>query len=62
LLGWIDLTGLLPPARQQNAENVLNGIAYDTKTGRIFVTGKHWSRIFEIRLEGPQLNMPGTKI
>jgi glutamine cyclotransferase len=51
VLGWIDLSGLLPSARQQNAENVLNGIAYDTKNDRIFVTGKRWSRIFEIRVK-----------
>lgn len=53
LLGWIDLTGLLPAAKQQNAENVLNGIAYDPATDRIFVTGKRWSRLFEIRLKPP---------
>lgn len=53
LLGWIDLTGLLPAAKQQNAENVLNGIAYDAATDRIFVTGKRWSRLFEIRLKSP---------
>jgi glutamine cyclotransferase len=51
LLGWIDLTGLLPAARQQNTENVLNGIAYDPATNRIFVTGKRWWRVFEIRLK-----------
>jgi glutaminyl-peptide cyclotransferase len=29
---------------------VLNGIAYDAKTGRLFVTGKNWPKLFEIRL------------
>jgi glutaminyl-peptide cyclotransferase len=31
-------------------ENVLNGIAYDQKSERLFVTGKRWSKIFEIKL------------
>ena len=47
----IDLTGLLsqaPPA--QSAVDVLNGIAYDSATGRLFVTGKLWPYLFEIRL------------
>ena len=49
--GVIDLTGLLsqaPPA--QSAVDVLNGIAYDGATGRLFVTGKLWPYLFEIRL------------
>ena len=49
IIGWIDLTGLLSPAERQGAD-VLNGIAYDAKTDRIFVTGKKWPKLFEIRL------------
>jgi glutaminyl-peptide cyclotransferase len=49
--GWIDLTGLLNPADRVNGQtDVLNGIAYDAKGDRIFVTGKRWPKLFEIRL------------
>ena len=46
---WIDLRGLLDP-RQAPRDGVLNGIAYDAKGDRIFVTGKLWPRIFEIKV------------
>jgi glutamine cyclotransferase len=46
---WIDLTGLLSP-RERASTDVLNGIAYDAKGDRLFVTGKLWPSIFEIRL------------
>lgn len=46
--GWIDLEGL-KEAGNQNAD-VLNGIAYDAEEDRLFVTGKLWSRIYEIEL------------
>ncbi len=46
--GWIDLTGLLDSAIYGDTADVLNGIAYDDKTGRLFVTGKLWPVIFEI--------------
>jgi glutamine cyclotransferase len=46
--GWIDLTGLLDRQKYGNTPDVLNGIAYDVKTGRLFVTGKLWPVIFEI--------------
>ncbi len=48
--GVIDLAGLLPVALATPDTDVLNGIAYDPATGRIFVTGKNWSRLFEIEL------------
>ena len=48
--GWIDCTGLLAAADRTGQEDVLNGIAYDAKTGRLFVTGKNWPKLFEIRL------------
>jgi glutaminyl-peptide cyclotransferase len=47
--GWIDLTGLLSPADREGAE-FLNGIAYDAEHDRLFVTGKLWPKLFEIRL------------
>jgi glutamine cyclotransferase len=51
--GWIDLSGLLSPAERQAADaagGVLNGIAYDAAGDRLFVTGKLWPRVFEIKL------------
>ncbi len=51
IMGWIDLTGLFPVEERQEPEAVLNGIAYDEKNDRLFVTGKLWPRLFEIRLE-----------
>jgi len=47
ILGWIDLSGLLPPDPHAN---VLNGIAYDSTHKRLFVTGKLWPTLFEIRI------------
>jgi glutamine cyclotransferase len=47
----IDLTGLLPEKDQSgDRDDVLNGIAYDAKMDRLFVTGKRWPSLFEIRL------------
>ncbi|MCH5329702.1 MAG: glutaminyl-peptide cyclotransferase [Alistipes sp.] len=48
--GIIDLRGLLPESERTNRTDVLNGIARDSETGRIFVTGKYWSRIYEIEI------------
>jgi glutamine cyclotransferase len=50
VIAWIDLTGLLPDNKKVNAESVLNGIAYDSKGDRIFVTGKQWPFIFELKV------------
>jgi glutaminyl-peptide cyclotransferase len=50
VLGWIDLSGLLPASQHSTAEAVLNGIAYDAAHDRLFVTGKLWPRLFEIKL------------
>jgi glutamine cyclotransferase len=49
--GWIDLSGLLPPAERGGSEAVLNGIAYDADADRLFVTGKLWPKLFEIRVK-----------
>lgn len=48
--GWIDLKGLLPEDDRKRGAEVLNGIAYDAEKGRIFVTGKFWPKLFEIKL------------
>jgi len=47
---WIDLSGLLPAEQRINEESVLNGIAYDARHDRIFVTGKQWPAVFEIEV------------
>jgi glutamine cyclotransferase len=47
--GWVDLGGLLTPAERARTD-VLNGIAYDAARDRLFVTGKLWPKLFEIRL------------
>ena len=49
VVGWIDLSGLMSTYRL-DAEAVLNGIAYDAATQRLFVTGKLWPRLFEIQV------------
>lgn len=54
ILGWIDLTGLHPIADRPNPEDVPNGIAYDEKEDRLFVTGKRWPKLFQIRLKNKQ--------
>jgi glutaminyl-peptide cyclotransferase len=50
--GWIDLTGLLPPEERgtTSVDAVLNGIAYEPRQRRLFVTGKLWPKLFEIEL------------
>ncbi len=48
--GWIDLEGLRGQAGVTAPEAVPNGIAYDEKKRRLFVTGKYWPRLFEIRI------------
>ena len=50
VLGFIDLTGLLPASQRSSPEAVLNGIAYDAARDRLFVTGKLWPSLFEIRV------------
>ena len=47
---FLDLKGILAPSDKTGGENVLNGIAYDEERKRIFVTGKLWPRIFEIKI------------
>jgi glutamine cyclotransferase len=50
VLGWINLAGLLQPGEVSDPEAVLNGIAYDAAHDRLFVTGKLWPNLFEIKV------------
>ncbi len=47
--GWIDMTGI-NNEDSQDSTKVLNGIAYDSEKDRIFITGKRWSKLFQINL------------
>jgi glutamine cyclotransferase len=51
VLGWIDLTDLLPPADRPGVD-VLNGIAYDAQQERLFVTGKWWPNLTQAAASG----------
>lgn len=58
LLGWINLQGISPDDQPSSndpmdprSENTLNGIAYDAQNDRIFVTGKKWKKLYEIKLK-----------
>lgn len=51
ILGWIDLDGISPEDNKRDSENTLNGIAYDAANDRIFVTGKNWKNLFEIKVK-----------
>jgi glutamine cyclotransferase len=53
VIAWIDLTGLLTTEDLSEPVDVLNGIAYDAATDRLFVTGKWWPKLFEIELISP---------
>ncbi len=55
VVGWIDLDGLLDTSKLGDPDDVLNGIAYDAVHDRLFVTGKRWPRLFEIKL----VKLPG---
>jgi glutamine cyclotransferase len=50
VLGWIDLSGLIDKSKLADPDAVLNGIAYDSKQHRLFVTGKLWPSLFEIKV------------
>lgn len=51
IVGWINLKGLLVPENEGNNADVLNGIAYDEENDRLVVTGKQWSKFYEISLQ-----------
>jgi glutamine cyclotransferase len=50
VIAYIDLKGILPDSERNSDTDVLNGIAFDKTEGRIFVTGKKWPKLYEIRL------------
>jgi glutamine cyclotransferase len=50
VIAYIDLKGLLPASDRNPDTDVLNGIAFDQATNRIFVTGKKWPKLFEITI------------
>jgi glutamine cyclotransferase len=50
VVGWIDATGLLKAGDVTELDAVLNGIAYDARHNRLFVTGKLWPKLFEVRV------------
>lgn len=50
VLAYINLKGILPESERNTDTDVLNGIAYDPQGKRIFVTGKRWPKLYEIKL------------
>ena len=50
VIGWIEMDGLLNQEELREPVDVLNGIAYDAEKDRLFVTGKLWPKVFEIKL------------
>lgn len=51
VIDWIDISPLVAKINATDADAVANGIAYDAQHDRLFVTGKNWPKVFEIRLE-----------
>ncbi|MEM7314257.1 MAG: glutaminyl-peptide cyclotransferase, partial [Planctomycetota bacterium] len=49
VVAWLDCSRVYPTRR--NREHVLNGIAHDAKSGKIYITGKNWPRLYEIKIE-----------
>lgn len=60
VIGWIDLEGLLDPRDAAAGVDVLNGIAYDAATDRLFVTGKLWPKLFEIKIRPERIARQAT--
>jgi glutaminyl-peptide cyclotransferase len=50
VIAWVSLQGLLTAEDRLEHVDVLNGIAYDAQNNRLFVTGKLWPKLFEIKL------------
>lgn len=48
--GWIDLKNLVPKEFRTHADNVLNGIAYNPSEGTIYITGKKWPYLYELKI------------
>jgi glutamine cyclotransferase len=57
VIAWIDLSALLPAEDRARGVDVLNGIAYDESGDRLFVTGKLWPKLFEIKLKQRRLEI-----
>ena len=51
IIDWIDIAPLLVASGATDGESVANGIAYDAKADRLFVTGKNWANLFEIKVK-----------
>ncbi|MEZ4662484.1 MAG: glutaminyl-peptide cyclotransferase [Caldilineaceae bacterium] len=51
---WLDLAGILTPADRTGGEDVLNGIAYNAENDTLYITGKLWPKLFEIRTVVPK--------
>jgi glutaminyl-peptide cyclotransferase len=60
VIAWIDLAGLLPSCQKLDAESVLNGIAYDSQRDRLFLTGKQWPFVFEIKITNHRRSNSGS--
>lgn len=60
VIDWIDLGPLLKASGATADEAVANGIAYDPKADRIFVTGKYWAKLFEIRVQPADAAPPSS--
>jgi len=50
VIDWIDVAPLVKASGAKDSEAVANGIAYDAKADRLFITGKNWAKLFEIRI------------
>lgn len=60
VVSLIDLTGLRPEQNQAMQGEVLNGIAYDSFNGKLYLTGKNWPSLYEVRLVPQSLLTPTT--
>jgi len=60
ITGWIDLKGILNREDCSEKVDVLNGIAYDEKNNRLWITGKFWPKLFEIELIKDESNQNGS--
>ncbi|NOX97632.1 MAG: glutaminyl-peptide cyclotransferase [Nitrospirae bacterium] len=54
VIGWVNMKGILNSGGRDNPARVINGIAYDAKNKRLFVTGKLWPKLFEIEVISPE--------
>ena len=60
VVGWIVLKGLrdgVPRCERGPREDVLNGVALDARNGRLYLTGKYWSRMFQVGVEPSDMGL-----